>query len=221
MGWTSPAYAADLPAALAGGYDFVFPSARAESLRSGPELRRVALHSARFPADARLAIYPALRKHAYLVADVTNSSDRPLLQGTANLFVGADLQGQARLTTTAVGEKIELPLGVDEGIQIERNVNLVTRETGVISKDDVTTYEVVIELLNPHSAPMPARVVDQLPLSSEKQVEIKLDRMEPFANLDKVEGSLEWRLTLAPGAKQTVRFTYTVTRPRGAKLHQW
>ncbi|MBI5543099.1 MAG: mucoidy inhibitor MuiA family protein [Deltaproteobacteria bacterium] len=220
-GWSTPSFASDLPAALAGGYDFVYLSARRETLRSGPESRRVALHSAKLPAAARLAIFPALRKSAYLVADVTNSSERPLLSGSANLFVGADLQGQARIPTTAAGEKLTLPLGVDEGVQIERNVNVVTRETGLISKDDVTRYEVVIELLNPRAAPVEARVVDQVPLSGEKTVEVKLDRMEPWAIHDQDEGSLEWRLTLKPGAKQVIKFAYTVTRPRGAKLRQW
>ncbi|MGC4122477.1 MAG: mucoidy inhibitor MuiA family protein [Myxococcales bacterium] len=220
-GWSAPSYASDLPASLAGGYDFAYPSARRESLRSGPESRRVALHSAKLPAAARLAIYPALKKAAYLVADVTNASDRPLLAGNANLFVGADLQGQARLPTTAAGEKLTLPLGVDEGVQFERNVNVVTKETGFVSKDDVTTYEVVVELLNPRSAPVEARIVDQVPLAGEKTVDVKLDRMEPWAIHDKVEGSLEWRLTLPPGAKQVVKFAYTVTRPRGAKLRQW
>jgi hypothetical protein len=52
--------------------------------------------------------------------------------------VGADLQGQARIPTTATGEKLTLPLGVDEGVLFERSVNLVTRETGFVSKDDVT-----------------------------------------------------------------------------------
>ncbi|HEY3447376.1 MAG TPA: DUF4139 domain-containing protein [Myxococcales bacterium] len=221
MGWSAPSFAADLPASLAGGYDFSYPSARRETIRSGPESRRVALHSAKLPASARLAIYPALKKSAYLVADVVNSSERPLLAGGANLFVGADLQGQARIPTTAAGEKLTLPLGVDEGVQFERNVNVITKETGLISKDDVTTYEVVIELLNPRAAPVEARVVDQLPLSGEKTVEIKLDRMEPWAIHDKDEGSLEWRLTLPPGAKQVVKFAYAVTRPRGAKLRQW
>ncbi len=221
-GWVAPSFSADLPAALAGGYDFSYASARRETVRSGPESRRVALHSARFPASARLAVYPALRQAAYLVADVVNDSERPLLAGGANLFVGADLQGQARIPTTATGEKLTLPLGVDEGVLFERSVNLVTRETGFVSKDDVTTYEVVIELLNPRSTPVEARIFDQVPLSGdERTVEIKLDRMEPWAIHDKVEGSLEWRLTLAPGVKQVVKFAYTVTRPRGAKLRQW
>lgn len=220
-GWQMPSYSGDLPAALAGGYDFTYTSARPESVRSGGEARRVGLHAARFPARALVTIFPALKKQAYLVAEVSNNSDKPLLSGSANLFVGADLQGQAKLPTIAVGEKLTLPLGIDEGIQIERNVNVVTKETGLISKDDVTTYEVVIELLNPRGAAVEAKVTDQIPLKGDRYVEVALDRMEPQAILTKEEGTLEWQLPLKGGAKQVIKFAYTVTRPRNAKLRQW
>jgi len=66
-----------------------------------------------------------------------------------------------------------------------------------------------------------ARVIDQVPLSGEKTVQVKLERMEPWAIHDAVEGALEWHLTLAPGARQVVKFAYTVTRPRGAAMRQW
>ncbi|MGC4120911.1 MAG: mucoidy inhibitor MuiA family protein [Myxococcales bacterium] len=219
-GW-SPGFAADLPAALAGGYDFVYPSARPESVRSGGEARRVVLHSARLPAVTRLSIYPGVRQKAFLVAEITNATDRPLLQGQANLFVGADLQGQAVLDTTAAGQKAALPLGVDDAVQVRRNVELVTRETGVFTKDDVTTYEVAIEILNPRPAALDARVVDQVPLKGDQQVQVAFDRADPQATPTKDEGQLEWAVKLLPGKKQVLRFAYTVTRPRGAQLRQW
>lgn len=220
-GWSAPSLSADLPASLAGGYDYTFSSARPESVRSGGEERRVALHSVRLPAKVLVTATPGLGKEAYLVADVTNGSDRPLLRGQANLYVGSDLQGQAMLKTTAVGEQISLPLGVDEAIGIERNVNLLAGEKGVFSKDDVTRYEVVVELLNPRAAAMEARVIDQIPLAGNQHVKVELERMEPWAIHDKAEGTLEWRVQLAPREKRVLRFVFTITRPRGARLQQW
>ncbi|HCF58100.1 MAG TPA: hypothetical protein DFS52_08925 [Myxococcales bacterium] len=220
-GWSAPILGADLPASLAGGYDYTFSSARPESVRSGGEERRVALHSVRLPAKVLVTATPGLGKEAYLVADVTNGSDRPLLRGQANLYVGSDLQGQAMLKTTAVGEQISLPLGVDEAIGIERNVNLLAGEKGVFSKDDVTRYEVVVELLNPRAAAMEARVIDQIPLAGNQHVKVELERMEPWAIHDRAEGTLEWRVQLAPREKRVLRFVFTITRPRGARLQQW
>jgi hypothetical protein len=220
-GWALPSFAVDLPAAQTGGYDFSYPAARPESVRSGGEARRIALHSLEFPVAPFAVILPALRKQAYLAAEITNSSDRPLLKGTANLYVGADLQGQAVLETTAIGEKVTLPMGVDEAIRVERHVEVVTREKGIISKEDLTTYRVTIELMNPRTSVAHSRITDQIPLKGDQNVEVELLSTEPWAKQDKPEGTLEWDIDLQPGAKQTVAFTYSVQRPRGARLRQW
>ncbi len=220
-GWTTSAVPADLPASQAGGYDFTFPAAKPETIHTGGEARRVALHASQFPAEPHLVILPALGKQAFLVADVTNASDRPLLQGTANLYFGADLQGQALLKTTAVGEKVTLPLGPDDAVRVERHVEVLTEEKGIFSKDDLTSYRVTIELMNPRSAAAHARVIDQIPLKGDQNVAVELLKTEPQAKVDKPEGTLEWAIDLPPGIKQTVTFTYSVRRPRGARLRQW
>jgi hypothetical protein len=219
-GWQTPYFAGDLPASLAGGYTFIYPSARAESIRSGGETRRVALYSKRFPATPFLKILPALSKQAFLVAEMTNDGEQPLLGGQAHLFVGADLVGDAMLPTTAKGQKITLPLGVDDAIRIERNVNTVASQRGVFSKQEVNGYQVVIELLNPRSKAVKARVIDQVPLATGKDVEIALEKAEPQAKEDKTDGTLEWEVELPAGQKKTLTFVYSVAHPKDSKLWQ-
>lgn len=215
-GWTMPSFAADLPAALAGGYAFTYTAVRPETVRSGEGPRRVALGSRALPAAPRLEIFPALSKDAYLVAELTNATDRPLLKGRANLFVGADLQGTAELPTTAVGAKVPVSLGIDDAIAIERNVRTIEGERGLFSKQDVATYEVVIELLNPRSRPVVARIRDQVPLSDHKdKVEIAFEKADFGAVPDAANGLLEWTLELSPGVKRTLTYRYVLARPLG------
>lgn len=220
LGWQAPSFAPDLPAVLAGGYDFVYPAAKPESVRSGAEARRVALHARKFPADGMIRVLPALRKQAYLVAEITNDGDKPLLKGQAHLFVGADLVGEAVVPTTSVGEKVTLPLGVDDAIRIERNVKVLSSQKGVFSKQDVSGYEVVIELMNPRPRSVRCVVVDQVPLKRGEDVEVTVDSGQPVSAQDKVNGLLEWRFDLAGGAKQVVKFQYSIVRPKDAKLTQ-
>jgi len=226
-GWAPPSYARDLPAALAGGYDFAYPAARPETVRGGGEVRRVALHSRRFPAQGMVRILPALSRQAFLVAEVANDGDRPLLQGAAHLFVGADLVGEAVVPNTAVGEKVTLPLGVDDAVRVERNVQVVEGEQGLISKDDVSRYEVVVEVLNPRTRTLKTVLIDQIPLRRAEdargrpEVKIALTGADPPAQPEKDDGFLAWRFDLAAGAKKTVKFAYTVTRPKDARLQQY
>lgn len=219
--WQLPSFAPDLPAALAGGYDFVYSAARPEALKSAPEARRVPLFRKTFAAEPELTLVPGLSSTAYLMAKVVNESDKPLLRGAANLYVGADLVGQALVDTTSVGEKTRLPLGIDDAVKVERKVELVTATKGLINKDDVSTYQVRIDILSSRPQQVAARVLDQIPLSGAEKVEVKLISSEPAASLDKDLGSLEWNTTLAPNQKRTLTFSYSVTRPKGERLQQW
>ena len=219
-GWQPPYYAEDLPAALAGGYTFVYPAAKPETVPSGGEAHRVALFSRTFPASANVRILPALSKSAYLVTALTNDGDRPMLKGRAHLFVGADLVGDAEVPTTAVGQQVTLPLGVDDAIKIERNVHVLSSEQGFFSKDDVSSYEVVIELVNPHPKLVHAVVEDQVPVAHGEKISVKVDRIDPAATVDKINGLVDWKVDLAPGQKQTLTLRYSLTRPKDWKLTQ-
>jgi Domain of unknown function (DUF4139) len=219
-GWRRPVYAPDLPASLAGGYDLAFPSLRPETVRSGKGARRVALFAETWPVAVERRLMPALAPEAFLVAEIRNPSARALPGGQADLFVGADPAGTARIKLVAPGEKFTLPLGIDRAVKPVRNVKLVLAEKGFFSKDEVSEYVVTNEIANPYRVPLAVRLVDQIPVTGDKDVEIKLTRADAGAEIDKVKGSLEWRLTVPPAGKTVVTFVYTLRRPKGWRMHQ-
>ena len=67
---------------------------------------------------------------------------------------------------------------------------------------------------------MSVRILDQWPLTDDKEVEVKLLKTEPWAIQDKVKGSLEWRLNVPASSKAVVSFTYSLRRPKGWRMHQ-
>jgi hypothetical protein len=133
--------------------------------------------------------------------------------------VGADPSGVAQLKLAAPGESFTLPLGVDRAIKPIRNVKTIDAEKGLISKDDVTEYVVTIEVANPYPVAIQTRILDQVPVTSDKNVEIKLNETKPYAIQDKVKGSLEWRVPVPPNGKTQVSFDYTLRRPKGWRMH--
>lgn len=215
-----PPLDANSPAALAGGYDLSYPSLYKETIASGKGARRVALFSRNFPVSVQRKVFAALAKEAYLVAEINNPSKQPLPGGHAQLFVGADPAGVATLQLVAPGEAFTLPLGLDRALKPVRNVRLTTVEKGVFSKDELSEYVVTTELVNPYRQAIDVRLLDQLPQPGDKNVEIKLVSSEPQATPDRDTGALSWRLTVPPGAKVETRFTYTLRRPKGARLYQ-
>jgi hypothetical protein len=221
-GYQPPPISADLPASLAGGYDLTYEAAAPETIRSGKGARRVALFGRSFPVTVERRVFPDLAPEAaFLVAEVKNPTGQPLPGGQAKLFVGADPAGVAQLKTVAPGETFTLPLGLDRAIKPIRNVRVVTSESGFISKDETGEYTVTIEVANPGRQPLRLRVVDQVPVTDDKDVEVKLVRTSPgLSAQDPVKGKLEWQVSVPASGKGTVSFVYTIKRPKGYRLHQ-
>ncbi len=218
--WVAPSFGPDSPVTLAGGYDLAFSSLQKETIPSARGARRVALWSAQWPVTVERKLFPALTSDAYLVAELKNPSQQVLPGGPAQLYVGADPAGTARLELVSPGESFTLPLGIDRALKPVRNVQLVEATQGLISKDEVGTYTVTIELANPYRAPIAVRVIDQFPLATQKEVETKLLKSAPQAKSDDKTGELEWRVTIPAQKKQVFTFSYTVKRPKGWKLQQ-
>ncbi len=218
--WRPPSFGADSPVTLAAGYDLSFTSLQKESVPSDRGARRVALWGAQWPVSVERKLFPALTTDAFLVAELKNPSQQVLPGGSAQLYVGADPAGTARLKLVSPGEAFTLPLGIDRALKPVRNVQVVEATQGVFSKEEIGTYTVTIELANPYRAPVAVRVADQFPVTDQKDVETKLIESKPTAIQDAKKGSLEWRVTIAPQQKQVFSFTYTVKRPRGWKLQQ-
>ncbi|MDX2015608.1 MAG: mucoidy inhibitor MuiA family protein [Myxococcaceae bacterium] len=220
--WRPPVYGADSPVTLAGGYDLTFPSRQRETIPSASGARRVALWSGQWPVVVERRLYPALAKDAFLSAELKNPSQQVLPGGPATLSVGADPAGTAQLKLVSPGETVTLPLGLDRAIKAVRNVAVIDATQGLVSKEDVSTYTVTLELVNPYRAPVALRVFDQWPLPqpNQKDVETKLLESAPLAIQDAAKGHLEWRLTLKANEKQTLRFSYQVKRPKSWQLYQ-
>jgi len=214
-GWRGPTQGT-----LAGGWDLTYVALAPESIASGKGARRVALFSRRWPVAAERKLFPALADEAFLVAEIKNPQKEALPGGRAQLYVGADPAGTASLSTVAPGETFTLPLGLDRAVKPVRNVKVNTVEKGVINKDEITEYLVTTEVANPYGAPLALRVYDQIPRPGDRNVEVKLVRSDPPAQLDEPKGEVSWRATIPPRQKSTFTFVYTLKRPKGARLHQ-
>jgi hypothetical protein len=215
-----PRLGADAPAALAGGHDLWFEAPTTETVRSGAGDRRVVLAGWTWPVSVERNLYAGVADQAFLLATLASPAREVLPGGAAALFVGGDPVGTANLKLVAPGEPFTLPLGVDRALEPVRQITVDTHEEGLWWKDEVSRYTVTTEVTNPHPFPVRLRLHDQLPVSPDHTVKVALLESQPAATIDAATGQVAWPLALGAGATATVKLVYTLTRPKGHRLHQ-
>jgi len=210
-----------LPAVSAGGLDYVYQAPTKATIPSSGKQVKIPLASQTFKASAFHEATPALAATAFLRARVRNDGKRPLLRGPATIFGDGELVGVGEIQTTGPGGDIEFPLGADQDVRLVRQVVPSTKTTGVIMKTEETTYAVQIQVANYKKQKVTVEIVDQVPRSRRDKVEVKVLGVQPAATgAPDADGVIRWRVDLAPGATQTLKLDYQITRPKDWKLYQ-
>lgn len=161
---------------------------------------------------------PRLVAAAYRRAKLRNDSPLTLLPGPANLFDGEAFIGAAPLELTPSGGEIELYLGVDDRIKIERELKRREVDKRLIGGKRRLLYAYEIKLENHLPVPVPLTLHDQLPVAKHEDIKVRLESAEPRPSQHSELNLLEWTITLAPGEKRSVRFDFSVEHPQGMEV---
>jgi uncharacterized protein (TIGR02231 family) len=166
-----------------------------------------------YPCRTEYIAIPRLLNLAYLQTTITNPlSGVTLLSGKANIFRNNTFIGTTELENIAPGQEFQLNLGIDEGLKIERN--LVERQVDkkLIGNQRRTTYAYQIVLTNLGDREVGLTLTEQLPVSCNEQVKVRLTRSSPQIQTTEM-GILEWVLSLPPLSKQEIYYQFTVEHP--------
>ncbi|TDP92030.1 mucoidy inhibitor MuiA family protein [Labedaea rhizosphaerae] len=164
---------------------------------------------------------PLRSQDVYLRATVTNGSDHALLPGRAALFHDAEFVGSTRLEPWAPGEELELTLGVDDRVRVERD--LVRRKAGksVLGTARRQEAEYRIKVANHTGRPAKVTVVDQLPVPVHEGIELRDVRISPEPAERTDLGELTWKLPLDPGQSTEITFGFRVDVAKGIAMSGW
>jgi uncharacterized protein (TIGR02231 family) len=165
--------------------------------------------------------YLAIPRHTdavYRRVKVVHPGPGPLLAGPVALFANEEFIGRNDLDYTPSGGEIELLLGAEERISVERELVLRDVDKRLLRDIRHLRYGYEITLKNLLAVPAQVTVEDQYPVSRHDQIKVKLEKtsVEPAKHSDL--GILEWRVSLAPGAKQIIRFEYSIEHPRSLQV---
>ncbi|MEJ2545339.1 MAG: mucoidy inhibitor MuiA family protein [Calditrichaceae bacterium] len=198
----------------------VFELPNKNSVPSDNSPHKVTIAMDDLPVDFEYTSIPKILPKVYLKGKILNSNDYPLLEGDINVFVDNDFINRTYINNTMPTDTIELALGVDESIQIEKVlINKFAESSGLISKTKKITYEYEIQIKNNRKTEEKLDIYDQLPIAMDEDIKIKLLIPDEDINDLNNERKLEWNLNLKPGEKKTIPIKYQVEFPSSRKVY--
>ena len=161
-------------------------------------------------------VAPKLDGDAFLTAKILASEQYGLLSGEANLFLEGIFTGKMYLNTQNTSDTLTISLGRDKNVVVTRTKLKEFTKTKFLSdrRSDSRAYEIVVK--NKRSTPLSILVEDQIPVSTDKAIEVEKEANN--AEIDELMGKLSWKLKVAASKEAKVKFNYTVRYPKDLRL---
>lgn len=175
-------------------------------------------HAVQLKAHSQTAKYhyylaPGLQTEAFLMAELTDFEKLNLVPGQANVLFENMYVGKTMIQPNTASDTLKISLGRDKMIAVKREkINDLSSSKFIgNSKTETLVYETTIK--NNKRVPIELTVQERYPLSTDKDMEIKL---ESYSNgqVDKERGIVTWQLNIPAGGSQKLQFGYSVKHPK-------
>ncbi len=173
----------------------------------------------RLAGDVTRYAVPRQSLLTYLVCET--AVDRELLSGPLNVYYAGRYVGKMVLEDKKPGGTFRLGLGADRQVVVKKEKIADRRKEtffGKIERDSVVrelNFRIIVE--NLRDTALPVVIVDSVPVSRTDRITVEDLTLTPAPDgkdIDGRSGVMEWRFSLAPGAKQHIEQKFTVIYPK-------
>jgi uncharacterized protein (TIGR02231 family) len=167
------------------------------------------------PATAKLVATPKLDEHAYQVVALKNPAAYPLLEGRVRSYRAGSYVGDSQLRYRGVGEPIEVSLGIDDEVKVERaSLDDRARDPSFLSSTKHIVRAFRVTLTNRAASPLTVELRENLPVSQIDDVKVEIDRRTTTGYaLDPARGFVTWPISLKTAEARNVDFGYVIHLP--------
>lgn len=177
-----------------------------------PYMVEVAEHT--LPATYSYVAVPKVDRDAFLMARITGWEALDLVDGPANVYYEDSYVGESRISTEGMDDTLDLSLGRDNDIRVERKEveDRTSRKAIGSERKQTMTYDITVKNSSPARARLTLR--DQVPVSMNDQIKVEILELSN-GELKDPDGFVEWPMDLEPGASKTVKLSFSIRHPRG------
>lgn len=160
---------------------------------------------------------PKMDKDAFLLAQIVGWEDLDLVSGPVNIYNGNKYIGQSNLNIRNLSDTLSVSLGRDKDVVVTRLKVAGKSRKQVLGGMHKVSVAYNISTRNNHPHPIEVEIEDQVPITSDKEVQIIVDELGGAVYEPKI-GNLKWRFRLQPGEVRTFEFGFTVRFPEGKSV---
>lgn len=220
----APAMSAEMAAPVfeSGYSSFQVTLPQAFSMQSGKDRKQSVIAEQTVAASFWSVVAPTQDVQVYLAAEVTPTFEMPLLAGESVLFVDQQMVGRSFLGATPMGESIELALGLNENLTVERKSGeIMQEERGLFGKSKRINRQYFTTVRNASEREQRIRVKDQFPVSQNEKITV--NAMAPKASEIEMEahnGRFYWDLLIPAGQARELETRFEVNFPEDWNVPQ-
>ena len=156
---------------------------------------------------------PKMSKTAFLMATIKDWESFELVDGAANIYYEKTFIGETYLHTSMTLDSLQLSLGKDNGLVVERKSVKDFTKSRVVGSNVRKSYGYETIIRNTKTIDVNLVLEDQYPVSSNSEISVDLEESGD-AKVDEATGKITWRLTLKPGETVNIPLKYTVRYPK-------
>ena len=199
------------------GTAFSFEVDMPQNVSSDGKTNTIELQRLTAESNYKYVSVPKLRAEAFLTADISDWESLNLLNGEANIYFGNTFTGTTMLNTDQISDTLNVSLGIDNSITVERERRkeyTTVRNIGV-NRIDTRSYKIIIR--NNKSTPIDIIVNDQVPVSQNKDIEVKAEELSGGV-FNEYTGEVQWKTTIPARESKEYILTYMVKYPKNKKV---
>jgi len=136
-----------------------------------------------------------------------------LMAGNANIFFEGGFVGNSYINPQVTSDSLLISMGMDNSIVVQRlPITEFTSSKSIgTNKNEIIGYDLIVK--NKKSTPIKIEILDQIPVSQNKDIQVVLDEKGSAEYMSKI-GKLLWTLDIEAGQSKKEKFIYSVKYPK-------
>ncbi len=169
-------------------------------------------------ANYKYYAVPKMDKDAFLLAQVVGWEELNLVSGPVNIYNSKRYVGQSYLNIRNISDTLQISLGRDKHVVINRTKVKGKSKRQLLGSSKKASVAYEIDVRNNHSKAIDIEILDQIPISTDKDISISLDEKSD-ATYTEQTGELLWRFKLDPSTTKKLEMGYSIKYPKDKRVN--